>query len=118
MRCLTVRLQPCPPHYLHSAGNFNLYDPQAKILFSGDLGAALMPADENYFYVEDFDKHIQYMKGFHQRWMGSHEAKRRWCEKMHSLDVEMMCPQHGAVFRGADVKRFVDWFSELEIGIF
>ena len=30
-----------PAHYLHASGNFHVYDPAARILMSGDIGAAL-----------------------------------------------------------------------------
>jgi flavorubredoxin len=30
-----------PAHFLHSPGNAQLYDPTAKILYSGDLGASI-----------------------------------------------------------------------------
>lgn len=112
-----VDLQLLPAHYLHSSGNFHLYDPVAKLLFSGDVGAALLPADEQRLYVTDFDRHIRHAETFHRRWMGSNEAKRRWCERISRLDIEMMCPQHGAIYRGADVKRFIDWFGRLEVGV-
>lgn len=36
-------LQIVAAHYLHSSGNHHLYYPTAKILFSGDIGAALLP---------------------------------------------------------------------------
>lgn len=29
---------------------------------------------------------------------------------------DMLCPQHGAINQGQDVKRFIDWFSELKVG--
>ncbi|MGK7345173.1 MAG: MBL fold metallo-hydrolase [Candidatus Nitrospinota bacterium M3_3B_026] len=103
-----------PAHYLHSSGNFNLYDPQAKILFSGDIGAALMPEGE--VFVKDFGGHTQYMEGFHKRWMPSNTAKNDWVRRVRDLDVEIMAPQHGAIFRGDDVKRFLDWFEALEVG--
>lgn len=111
------RLQAIPAHYLHSSGNFHLYDPKAKILFSGDVGAALLPPDENGVFVEDFDRHIRYAETFHRRWMGSDRAKRDWCSRVSQLDIEMLCPQHGAIYRGADVRRFIDWFSQLEVGV-
>lgn len=111
------RLQAIPAHYLHSSGNFHLYDPKAKILFSGDVGAALLPPGEDYLFVEDFDRHIRYAEGFHRRWMGSERAKRDWCNRVAQLDIEMMCPQHGAIYQGAQVKRFIDWFSHLEVGL-
>ncbi|MGZ3697501.1 MAG: oxygen-binding di-iron domain-containing protein [Bdellovibrionota bacterium] len=104
-----------PAHYLHSSGNFNLYDPRAKILFSGDIGAALLPA-EHPLFVEDFEAHIPFIEGFHRRWMPSNEAKNRWIRRVRRLDVEMICPQHGAIFKGKNVSRFLDWFEELEVG--
>ena len=111
-----ITLQAFPAHHLHSAGNFHLYDPKAKMYFSGDLGAALLPPNTGAMFVEDFDEHIQYMKGFHQRWMGSREAKDRWCNAVQGLKIDMLCPQHGSIFRGKDVERFVNWFADLEVG--
>lgn len=111
------RLQAIPAHYLHSPGNFHLYDPRAKVLFSGDVGAALPPPGEDGLFVEDFDRHIRHAEGFHRRWMGSEKAKREWCNRVRQLDIEMLCPQHGAIYRGEQVGRFIDWFSRLEVGI-
>ena len=110
-------LELIPAHYLHSSGNFSLYDPQAKILFSGDIGAALLPKDKTALFVDDFDNHVQYMEGFHKRWMPSNTAKNRWVERVRTLDIDMMCPQHGTIFKGKDVGRFLDWFENLEVGI-
>lgn len=111
-----LRLAALPAHYLHSSGNFQLHDPKAKILFSGDVGAAMIPPDAP-LYVEDFDAHIRAAEGFHRRWMGSVEAKRDWCERIAKLDLDFMCPQHGAIYRGADIQRFVNWFDELPVGL-
>ena len=111
------RLQAIPAHYLHSSGNFHLYDPKAKILFSGDVGAALLPPGEDGMFVENFDRHIRHAEAFHRRWMGSERAKRDWCSRVSQLDIDMLCPQHGAIYRGADVKRFIDWFAHLEVGV-
>lgn len=110
------RLQAIPAHYLHSSGNFHLYDPKARILFSGDVGAALLPPGEDGIFVDDFDSHIRHAEAFHRRWMGSERAKRDWCSRVSQLDIDMLCPQHGAIYRGADVKRFIDWFSRLDVG--
>lgn len=111
-----VMLRFIPAHYLHSSGNFNVYDPEAKILMSGDIGAAL-EASNAPMYVENFDSHIPKMKMFHQRWMPSNEAKNDWVNRVSLLDIDMMCPQHGRIFRGDDVKRFLDWFEALPVGI-
>jgi len=111
-----VLLEFIPAHYLHSSGNFNVYDSEAKILMTGDIGAALESIDAPLF-VDDFDQHIASMKMFHQRWMPSNSAKNDWVNRVRKLDVEMLCPQHGRIFKGDDVKRFLDWFEALEVGL-
>jgi flavorubredoxin len=111
-----LRLQAVPAHYLHSSGNFNLHDPIAKVMFSGDIGAALLPPGEDDLFVKDFDRHIRHAEGFHRRWMGSNEAKLDWCERVARMPIDMLCPQHGAIYQGSDVMRFINWFAELPIG--
>ena len=111
-----LNLFALPAHYLHSSGNFHLYDRDARILFSGDVGAALLPHDQDAIYVEDFSKHIKFAEGFHRRWMGSNSAKRAWCERVSGMEIDMLCPQHGAIYQGDDVDRFVNWFAELKVG--
>jgi len=102
-----------PAHFLHSAGNIHVYDPVSKILYTGDLGAAVV----DYRFVEDFDAHTTHMAGFHKRYMGSSTACRAWAEMVRGLDIEMIAPQHGAIFRGKDmVKQFIDWVEGLEVG--
>ena len=62
-----LSLKAIPAHYLHSSGNFNLYDKVAKVLFSGDVGAALLPPGMDGLFVENFDAHIRHAEGFHKR---------------------------------------------------
>ena len=117
LRLGAIDLEFVPAHYLHSSGNFNVYDPAAGILFSGDIGAALMPPDDDSgLWVTDFNAHVPMMEGFHRRWMGSEAAKLDWIERVSRLDVRILAPQHGKMFRGEDVKRFLDWFRRLEVG--
>jgi flavorubredoxin len=111
-----LSLQAVPAHYLHSSGNLHLHDPEAKVLFSGDVGAALLPPDAP-LMVKDFDQHIGFATAFHQRWMGSAGAKLAWCERVSRLKVDLLCPQHGAIYAGPDVGRFINWFAELEVGV-
>jgi flavorubredoxin len=33
------------------------------------------------------------------------------------LEIDMLCPQHGAIYQGEDVQRFINWFDELQVGI-
>lgn len=111
-----VGIEFFPAHYLHSSGNFNVYDPKSGILMSGDIGAAL-DVDDAPLIVDDFEAHIPRMETFHRRWMPSNEAKSDWIRRVRKLDVQMMCPQHGRIFKGEDVNRFLDWFEQLEVGV-
>ncbi len=100
-----------PAHFMHSVGNFQVYDPTSKTLFSGDLGASIAPG---YVEVPDFDAHIQYMEGFHHRYMPSSEANRNWASMVRNLDIDRIVPQHGAIFADAAMSaRFIDWVEEL-----
>ena len=92
------------------------YDPKAKILFSGDIGAGL-EASEAPLEVEDFNEHIPRMKLFHQRWMPSNEAKLNWIRRVRLLEIDMMVPQHGRIFTGESVNQFLNWFENLDVGI-
>ncbi|MFO1318879.1 MAG: MBL fold metallo-hydrolase [Burkholderiales bacterium] len=112
-----LNLEAIPAHYLHSSGNHHLYDRKARILFSGDVGAALLPPEAAGLYVEDFDSHIRRAEMFHRRWMGSNEAKNDWCDRVAAMEIDMLCPQHGAIYRGADVGRFIQWFRDLKVGV-
>lgn len=112
-----LNLQSVPAHFLHSSGNFHLYDEKAKMYFSGDVGAAMLAHDDNEIFVKDFSTHIKKAETFHRRWMGSNAAKNDWCTRVSEMDIDMLCPQHGAIYKGDDVGRFINWFSELDVGI-
>ncbi|MBI4820595.1 MAG: hemerythrin domain-containing protein [Deltaproteobacteria bacterium] len=103
-----------PAHFLHSPGNFQLYDPVSKILFSGDLGASVGVDD---LQVTDFDAHVPQMIGFHKRYMASGRSLRAWAKMVRELDIRMIAPQHGAIFEGESlVSKFIDWCENLETG--
>lgn len=110
-------LQIVPAHYLHSAGNFQLYDPQSKILFSGDLGVSL---GMDYEVVEHFENHIQYMEAFHKRFIPSKKAITHWLDTIEKLelDIETIAPQHGAIFTGKEsVETLLQWLKGLDCGL-
>ncbi|MBU0552827.1 MBL fold metallo-hydrolase [Myxococcota bacterium] len=104
-----------PAHFLHSAGNFHLYDPKSKILYTGDLGASIGFKGRE---VLNFNDHIQYMEGFHRRYIASNRVLKAWVNMARTLDVEILAPQHGALFRGKEmINQFYDWCENLECGV-
>lgn len=104
-----------PAHFLHSPGNFQVFDPVSRILYSGDLGASL---GVDAHTVRDFDAHLPFMAGFHRRYMGSGRSMKAWARMVRPLGVESIAPQHGAVLRGREmVERFLAWCETLECGV-
>ncbi len=106
-----------PAHFLHSTGNFSAYDERSGVLFSGDIGAAIFPPGKEVLYIDDFDAVLPYIEGFHKRYMASNKAAQRWAKTAAALSPKLMAAQHGGVYRGAAVGRFLDWFGRLECGI-
>lgn len=114
LRLGSVTLPILPAHFLHSCGNLQVYDPVSKILYTGDLGASVGGGHE----VTDFDAHIPEMEGFHRRYMASNAALRAWAAMARTLEIDLIAPQHGGYFRGADkVERFLQWCEGLKCGI-
>ncbi len=110
-----VELLILPAHFMHSTGNFQVYDPVSKILYTGDLGASL---GTTYRVVPDFDEHIQYMEGFHRRYITCNAVLQAWANMIKGLDIEAIAPQHGAIFQGREmVNRFIDWVTHLKCGL-
>lgn len=110
-------IKAIPAHFLHSVGNFQFYDPISKILFTGDLGASMVDTNLDQ-PVTDFQRHIPYMEGFHKRYMASNKACRLWARMVRQLDIEMIVPQHGTLFKGKDMcNQFIDWVEKLDCGI-
>ena len=114
-RLAGAKLLALPAHFLHSEGNFQLYDPTAKILYSGDLGASI---GMEYREVADFDAHLRYMEGFHRRYMCSRIVMRAWADMVRPSTSKSsrrsMAPCSAA--RTWSTK-FIDWCADLECGV-
>ncbi len=113
----SLELTCVPAHFMHSPGQFSLYDPVSRILFSGDIGAAVFEEGEETVFVEDFARHKASISGFHERYMASNAVTRRWCDAVRRLKPDMIAPQHGAVYRGQALADFLDWLSALRCGV-
>lgn len=109
-------IQFLPAHFLHSPGNFSLYDSQSQILFSGDIGAAVLPPMDAYKEISNFESHLPYLEGFHKRYMAGNRFCKAWVNSLKPYPISIIAPQHGAVFKDENVKLFLDWFNELSCG--
>ena len=112
-----MELSFIPAHFLHSPGQINVYEPISKILFSGDIGASLVPSDDDgEVFINDFSEHLQFTEGFHKRYMASNRALRFWVEQVRKLDVDIIAPQHGPLYKGPVKEEFLDWLYDLPCG--
>ncbi len=112
-----VELIIIPAHYLHSTGNHTLYDPVAKVLFSGDIGAALFPPGGRYQIAEDFERHVKLMEDFHKRYMLANVVCRKWVDAVRKYEIDYIAPQHGAVMNKEVSEKFLEWFRNLKCGV-
>ena len=110
-------LKLIPAHFLHSCGNYTFYEPISKTLFTSDIGAAVFPSNGQYLFVDNFDAHLEIMEPFHKRYMASNAVISKWMAQLSGLEINMIAPQHGALFKDENVKKFFDWFSTLKCGL-
>jgi len=111
-----TELKFVPSHFMHSPGQFGAWDPRSRILFTGDIGAAVFHESDETVFVDDFEQHIPLIVGFHSRYIANNAVARKWCGMVEKLNPDMIAPQHGAVYRGKTVKQFLDWLSNLRCG--
>lgn len=113
-----ARIRALPAHFMHSVGNFSFFDETSRILFSGDVGASLVPSGDPYRIVSDgFAQHSGSMLGFHRRYMASNRVTRLWVDMVRRLAPGMIVPQHGLPMRGQAMADFLDWLERLECGV-
>ena len=101
--------------YLHFAGAHVTYDSKTKTLFSSDIFGAFtsnwkLYADENY---------IEAMRAFIEPYIGHKDIVTNFLKKVtdSGIEIEMICPQHGSVIKGADmVAKSIDAISKFEVG--
>ena len=102
-----------PTPYLHFPGAFATYDVQSKILFSSDLFGAF---SYNWNLYAD-DSYVEKMKMFHEHYMPSNEIIRPVMEKLLSIDIAMIAPQHGSIIKD-NVVGHIKVLRDLECGVF
>ena len=110
-------LIPVPSPFCHFVGAVMLYDPQTRVLFSGDLFGGLTPRDAEGFLATEAD--WTGIRAFHQLYMPSNVGLRRAVANIRALDppVEMIAPQHGRLLRGDIMYEFMERIENLSVGL-
>ncbi len=104
-----------PAHFMHSEGNFQFWDPQSGMLFSGDLAVSV--GVDTSRIVSDLAPHLPRMEAFHRRYMVSNKILRLWGRMVRQLPIRMIVPQHGCPLTGRAVAEFIDWAEQLQCGV-
>lgn len=108
------RLRFIKTPYAHEAGSFVTYDEKTQVLFSSDLFGSFssqwdlfLDLAEDCYRCVDYKRCIQQrmycplpdILEFHRAVMPSEKAIRYAMEEISRLDVGMIAPQHGSIFR-------------------
>jgi serine/threonine-protein kinase len=111
------RWQLVPTPFCHFRGAMAFYDPELRILFSGDLFGGLNRVGRVQLDAEESD--WPGIAQFHQIYMPTREALRYAVRQIRALDppLEIIAPQHGFVIQGDLLPLFLERMHELPVGL-
>jgi flavorubredoxin len=111
------RLRMVPTPFCHFRGAVAFYDPESRILFSGDLFGGLNSPGRTQLYAREDD--WPGIAQFHQIYMPTREVVSRVLRQIRALDppVQVIAPQHGFVLTGDLMHEFMDRLERLPMGI-
>jgi flavorubredoxin len=101
--------------FLHFPDAFVTYDSKSKLLFSGDIFAAIQQKWE--LIVSDFEKHKTEMMYFHVYYMASNKALKYFVNKVKPFPIDAIVPQHGSIIPKEFVKDALEFLENLKCGI-
>lgn len=99
--------------YLHSPGAIVTYDHKTQTLFSGDLFGAI---SKEWSLFPD-NNYLEGLKSFHQKYMPSNQILKNFLLKIATYKIQRICPQHGSVLEGDEVKKAIEFLMDLPCGI-
>ena len=108
---------PVPTPFCHFRGAVMLYDPETRVLFTGDLFGGLTDQGAEGIFADASD--WRGMRAFHQMYMPINKALQIAVDAIRKLTpkVEVIAPQHGRVIRGEWVEYFLDKLERLPVGL-
>ena len=108
------RLEFLTTPYCHSPGAFVTYEPDSKVLFSGDIFGGIEESWEFYADETYFDK----AKQFHQEYMPSKDIFNYALKKIEALDIELIAPQHGSIIKKQYIANLIKDMKNLDCGLY
>jgi len=107
-----------PAPFCRAKGAFLTYDPESRVLFSGDLFSGISDAgriNELYAGEEDWDG----IRAFHQMYIPANKALKNAIDQIKKLDPAplLIAPRQGLLLRGKIMQRFMDRIYNLDTGV-
>jgi len=110
-------LEFIPSPFMHSPGAVTIYDHKAKVLFSGDIWAAIA-IEWDLVMQGRFEEHIEYMDFFHKEYISSNKANRNFLIQLKDKPIDAIFPQHGSIITGKDnIKGALKYIKDLKCGL-
>lgn len=108
---------PVPSPFCHFRGAVMCYDPETRVLFSGDLFGGLTDLHAPGIWADESD--WRGMRAFHQTYMPSSKAIANTIAAIRALTpaVEVIAPQHGRVIKGEYLEYFMNKLAKLPVGM-
>ncbi len=103
--------------FMHSPGAVTIYDHKAKVLFSGDIWAAIA-IEWDLVMQGKFQDHIEFMDFFHKEYMSSNRATRNFLAKLKNKPLDAIFPQHGSIITGKEnIQSALRYIRDLKCGV-
>lgn len=99
--------------YLHSPGAIMTYDPKTKSLFTSDVFGAI--SDQWSLFASD--GFLELMKPWHENYMPTNSVLRNCMDRLATMDIERILPQHGSVLEGEQVSAAIAYLRTLPCGL-
>ncbi len=97
--------------YVHFAGSMVTYDAKTRTVFSSDIFGAFS-IDWNLYANENY---LEAFKAFTEPYLASKEALDSALDKLETIEIERICPQHGSVIN-KNIELYIQAARELEVG--
>ncbi|MCP5005536.1 MAG: hypothetical protein GY941_16600, partial [Planctomycetes bacterium] len=97
--------------YVHFAGSMVTYDVKTKTVFSSDIFAGIS-LDWN-LYANEY--YIDAFKAFSEPYLASKEALDSALDKLETVEIERICPQHGSII-DKDIEKYFEAARKLKVG--
>lgn len=108
---------PVAVPFCHFRGATMLYDPETRVLFSGDLFSSVTAPGADGLMADESD--WAGMRAFHQLYMPTRSAVVSAIERIEEFEpaVELIAPQHGRLIAGDNISKFAERLASLPMGV-